>query len=392
MFRFSPEVDKGRKYEIPALYHWGNLYGARIQMYGSQGLPPVESFRLSFPKDRGDSLVIAVENGHKGDVRGTGEYRLSWDERLGYVWNCVNRYTMPKPVKIEFNNLFAGGISESRGDHKRWQKTVRAVADGRITFAYHNPTNIPKDDLHPRGFVGFVTEEGMNPFVELIEASSPVSIITCSQWYDQHLVTKPDPVKDAEGLYRVVAQYRFLSLPGKVAREIEAAAVPYGSKETGRILGFLLNQPNDFEQGIPHDGVYNGGIWQHIIRTDGQAHSGKYSLRVDGRGPGKVTTFAPIGGGPGVIGESKKRYRLTAWVKTELSEGTAYVRVDDARWSWDDVQASRRTKELSGQNDWTRVAVEFQPGPHDPFLVVRLCVAGKGSAWFDDVMLEEIRD
>jgi hypothetical protein len=146
MFQFSQQVANGGKYEIPKIYHWGNLYGARIQMFGTQMLPPVESFKLTFAKDRGDSLELAVENRHKGDIRGTGAFRLGWDERLGYVWNCVSRYSMPKPAKIEFNNLFAGGISESRNDRKRWQKTVRATADGRITFAYHNPTNIPVDD------------------------------------------------------------------------------------------------------------------------------------------------------------------------------------------------------------------------------------------------------
>ena len=392
MFRFSPQVAKGAKYEIPKIYHWGNLYGARIQMYGTQMLPPTTSFKLSFAKDRGDSLELAVEHRHRGDVSGSSEYRLGWDERLGYVWNCTSRYSMPKPAKIEFNNLLAGGISESRNSHKRWQKTVRAAADGRITFAYHNPTNIPVDDIRAGGFVGFVTEEQMNPFVELIETSSPVSVVTCSQWYDQHIVMKPPEAKEAEGLYHARARYRFLSLPGKVAREIEAAAVPSVTEDKWKPLGFLLNRPSDFEQFIPFDRVYNGGVWQHVTRSDEQAHAGKYSLKVGGRGTGKVAAFAPIGGGPGVIGESKKRYRLTAWVKTDLSEGTAYLRVDDARWNWDDIQASRKTKELSGQTDWTRLAVEFQPGPDDPFLVVRICVDGHGAAWFDDVMLEEAKD
>jgi hypothetical protein len=34
----------------------------------------------------------------------------------------------------------------------------------------------------------------------------------------------------------------------------------------------------------------------------------------------------------------------------------------------------------------------IKPGPNDPFLVVRICVDGQGLAWFDDVMLEEVRD
>lgn len=59
MFRFSPAGDgKGAKYEIPEIYHWANVFGARIQMYGFQGLPPVTTFKLTFTKDRGDSLEL----------------------------------------------------------------------------------------------------------------------------------------------------------------------------------------------------------------------------------------------------------------------------------------------------------------------------------------------
>jgi hypothetical protein len=127
-------------------------------------------------------------------------------------------------------------------------------------------------------------------------------------------------------------------------------------------------------------------------RSDEQAHSGRYSLKIVGRGAGEVVSAAPIGGGAGVIGESNHRYRLTAWVMTDLREGAAYVRVDDARWSWDDVRATRTSGEVGGRSAWTPLVIEFQPGPHDPFLVVRLCVDGLGAAWFDDVMLEVISD
>jgi len=226
LFRFSPEVANGAKYEIPPIYHWANLIGARppLEMCGYHSpVPPVESFKLTFAKDKGDSLEFKSEQTHKGGYRGGTEFRLAW----------------------------------------------------------HNPVNTPVDHVEAGGFVGFVTE---------------------------------------------------------------------------------------------------------------QAHSGKYSLKVVGRGLGKVASFAPIGGGPGVIGESRKRYRLTAWVKAALGEGSAYLRVDDAGWSWDDVRASRKTTEVGGRSERTQLAAEFQPGPDDPFLVVRICVDGQGVAWFDDVMLEEVKD
>ena len=137
LFRFSPDVDKGAKYEIPEVYHWANLIGARLplQMCGYHSpVPPVGSFKLTFTKQRGDSLEFKAEQIHKDDYEGSTEFRLAWDDRLGYVLNCTSHFAMPQPRQIEFNNLLAGGISESRDDHKRWQKTMRGrLLDGRIT-------------------------------------------------------------------------------------------------------------------------------------------------------------------------------------------------------------------------------------------------------------------
>ena len=186
LFRFSPNVDKGAKYEIPQVYHWANLIGARVPLQMSlqwSGLPPLSSFNLVFAKERGNSLEFKSEETHKGGYSGSTKCRLVWDERLGYVLYFTSHFVMPEPKEIEFSNLYAGGVSESRDDHKRWQKTVRGrLADGRISFVHHNPVNIPVDDVQAGGFVGFVTEEDMNPFVEMLETSGPVFLVTCSQW------------------------------------------------------------------------------------------------------------------------------------------------------------------------------------------------------------------
>ena len=99
----------------------------------------------------------------------------------------------------------------------------------------------------------------------------------------------------------------------------------------------------------------------------------------------------PIGGGPAIYGESSKRYRLAAWVKTEgLYDGGAFLQVDDVFFNWQDVKASRKTKRLTGDHDWTRLEVEFTPSPRDPFLLIKLCVQGTGTAWFDDLELMEV--
>jgi hypothetical protein len=396
LFRFSPEVDKGTKYEIPDIYHWANLIGARLplQMCGYHSpVPPVESFKITFTKKRGDTLEFKSEQRHKKGYGGSTEYRLAWDARLGYVLNCVSHFAMPQPRQVEFNNLLAGRVCESRDHRKRWQKTMRGRhPDGRISFVHHNPVNIPVDDVQAGGFVGFVTEEKMNPFVEMLETSGAVFFATCSQWYDQHIVMKPPKAKEADGLYHMRARYRLLSVPGTVARELEAMAVPR-NPATGQSskAGFLQNKVNDFETFVPHGKVYNGPIWRHINATEGPAHSGTKSIAVRGPGPGQVKAASPIGGGPAIYGESSKRYRLAAWVKTQgLADGGAYLQVDDVFFNWQDAKATRRTKKLTGDRDWTRLEVDFTPSPRDPFLLIKLCVEGTGRAWFDDLELVEV--
>jgi hypothetical protein len=397
LFRFSPDVDKGAKYEIPEVYHWANLIGTRLPLrmhaYHTR-IPPCTSFMLVFTKDRGDSLAFKTEQRHGEDYRGTTEYRLVWDERLGYVINCTSHFAMPDPKEIEFNNLLAGGVAESRDDHKRWQKTMRGrLLDGRVSFVHHNPVNIPVDDVQSGGFVGFVTEEEMNPFVEMFETSGDVFFATCSEWYDQHIVMKAPRAKEADGLYHLRAQYRLLSVPGAVARELERVAVDRGpGRGESSKAGFLQNKVNDFEASVPHGQMYNGPIWQHINATEGSAHSGKRSIAVRGPGPGRVKAASPIGGGPPIYGESAKRYRLAAWVKTQgLDDGGAYLQVDDVFFNWQDAEATRKTKKLTGDHNWTRLEAEFTPSPRDPFLLIKLCVEGTGTAWFDDLELVEVK-
>jgi hypothetical protein len=392
MFRFRPAGEnRGGNWELPEVYHWANLQGARIQLYGTQMLPPVTSFRLTVAQDRGAVLVLQVEQQHQGGIAGASEYRLAWDERLGYVWTCRSTYRLAQPRAVEFNNLYARGVSESRDDHKQWQKTLRARADGQIAFVYHNPLHLPTDAAHRQGFVGFVTEPEMNPFVDLVHTSGPVTMFTCSQWYDQHLVLDAPAAPMPDGGYQVQAQYRFLSLPGGLARELEAMAVAGDDAvEVGWRTGFLAGRVNDFETPVPRHCVYNGPLWHGVEATPGCARSGQRSIHLTGPGLGQELAVTPTGAGPAIYGQSDRQYRLAAWVRTRgLLAGGAWLQVDDVRFNWQDVQATHASARLAGDCDWTRLEVDFRPAPHDPFLLIKLCVAGTGEAWFDDLELTE---
>lgn len=357
-------------------------------------IPRITSRKLTITKDRGDSIEFKHEQVHSEGYAGSIEFRVVWDERLGHVIYANSHFVMPEPKEIEFNNSMAGWVSDLRDRQKRWQKTVRGrLADGRIVFVYHSPVNLPRDEVQPGGFLGFVTEERMNPFMELIETSGPVFFATCSVWYDQHMVMKAPQVKEADGMYHLRARYRLLSVPAAVARELEAVAVDSSTLPGARPhltrSGFVLNKVNDFETFLPSDRVCNAAIWQHIEPSTGEAHSGKYSLAVHGPGPGKVKVASPIGGGPPLPGTKGKSYRLSAWVKTEgLKDGGAYLQVSGWRGTSPERFTSVTEPKLAGDHDWTRLQIAF--GPMGGGMSIKLCAEGTGTAWFDDVELMEV--
>jgi len=328
-------------------------------------IPRMTSRKLTITKDRGDSIEFKHEQVHPGGYAGSIEFRVAWDERLGHVIYANSHFIMPEPKQIEFNNFMAGWVSDLRDRQKRWQKTVRGrLADGRIVFVHHSPVNLPRDEVQPGGFLGFVTEERMNPFAEMLEASGPVYFDTCSVWYDQHMVMRAPQAKQSDGMYHLRARYRLLSVPASIARELEAVAVdnsvvPGANRHLVR-AGFLLNKVNDFENFVPSDRVYNGAIFQHIDASEGEAHSGKYSLALHGPGPGKVKVASPVGGGPPLPAENGKSYRLAAWVKTKgLKDGGAYLEVSG--WRENQRFTSQSEPKLAGDHDWTRLQIEFGP-------------------------------
>jgi len=158
------------------------------------------------------------------------------------------------------------------------------------------------------------------------------------------------------------------------------------AREAGNRMGFRQGHVNDFEEPVAAGTLYNGALWGYAGQWDtAVGRSGSCSLRVSGGSEAQ-----PVHGGTAIYGETGKRYRLRAWVRTRgVTGGGAYLRVNEVFCRWDDVRASHRSGALTGDNDWTRLDVEFKPVAGDPFIVPGLVVEGKGTAWFDDVELVE---
>ena len=283
-------------------------------------------------------------------------------------------------------------MADSRDERKRYQKCLWTRRDGTVCAMYQNPrsmlqsfgrewTDIPEDG----GFVGFVAEPDTNPFLEIIRSDPPTTFVTCSVWYDQHVKALPPEKKGDDGLYHVTAAYRFLSLPLPVAKELEDAARTTLPEPKGDgPMGFRQGIVNDFETLVPAGTLFNGCIWGHSAKYDNTiGHSGTHSLRLNGG-----ESARPVHGGPLLHVEAGKRYRLSAWVRTRGVTGKgAYLRVQKK----EDAPAALQSQRLTGDNDWTRLEIEFVPEAGEPFAVPGLVVDGGGTAWFDDIELVEVQ-
>ncbi|MBM4142838.1 MAG: hypothetical protein FJ225_04480 [Lentisphaerae bacterium] len=340
---------------------------------------PVETLRLRYTENRGGRTELVHD------------FTLHFNPALGYVWDCAFDLRMEESRKFEYANLLPNGVADSRDERKRYQKCLWTRRDGTLCYMYQNPrsmmqsfggewTGIPDDG----GFVGFVAEADANPFLEIVHSEPRTVFITCSVWYDQHVVALAPERKGEDGLYRVTATYRFLSLPLPAAKELEDAARTTLPEPKGDgPMGFRQNIVNDFETLVPAGTLFNGCIWGHSAKHDATVgRSGGHSLRLNGG-----EHAGPVHGGPLLHVEEGKRYRFGAWVRTRgVTGGGVYLRIKPRENAADARQSGR----LKGDNDWTRMEIVFTPARGQRFAIPGLVVDGPGTAWFDDIELAEL--
>ena len=389
MFRFFPPTGPAVRYRMPHFHGWSTLQGPRISIV-PQGTWTGKGRMVRL---RGGTQTLALEYTEDLDGGGTMNQRftLRFDPVLGYVWDCVFKLRMKEPRRFEYSNLLPASVAESRTERKRYQKCIWTRSDGKLCAMYQNPLSmmhafgpewarIPPDG----GFVGFVAEYDRNPFIEIIESRPATTFITCSVWYDQHVVATAPEHPDDDGFYRAEARYRLLSLPLAVAKELEDAALTaLPSSSRGAAMGFRQNVVNDFETLVRAGTLYNGCIWGHSARYDDTVgHSGTHSLRLNGG-----ETAQPVHGGPLLHVQAGKRYRFRGWVRTRGVTGKgAYLRVKPGKVPG----RERRSRPLTGNNDWTRVEIVFRAARGQAFVVPGLVVEGTGKAWFDDLELMDV--
>jgi len=124
------------------------------------------------------------------------------------------------------------------------------------------------------------------------------------------------------------------------------------------------------------------GEAEHVLAGGEATHSGEHSLRITSQEGADTSWFAPVKLKPNT------EYRLTGWIKTGniLGGHGALLNVHE-------LQHEAKTNSLVRSNDWTQVESFFNSGDRTT-ATVNLLVGGwgkaRGTAWFDDVALQEV--
>ncbi|MFC1590526.1 carbohydrate binding domain-containing protein [Candidatus Omnitrophota bacterium] len=143
-----------------------------------------------------------------------------------------------------------------------------------------------------------------------------------------------------------------------------------------------------FEEGAKD---WNLQAWQgkpRIVIDKRSSHSGNNSVKISGKESGWGSAGVAVRGSVNVNLTPQKRYLLKAWIKTEDVDSNAFVRLKIQYKNGNSVYFE--TNHLNGTGDWELASKEFRPKTINKIEYLACQLVGKGTAWFDDISIEEI--
>ncbi len=160
--------------------------------------------------------------------------------------------------------------------------------------------------------------------------------------------------------------------------------------------GPLLSN-GDFEQwsgdvpaGWDKVGGWQGEVWSgSCARDETEAHGGKASLCLGPLKDGEtvqVSRNLNVGGSFAPGGT----YRFSAWIRTRGVAKPNSIMLGVFTAEWKGVGQTSGLRMPAEQEGWTRVESTFDLEPGAALLRIMLHLAGQGTAWIDDVKLEQV--
>jgi len=381
----------------------------------------------TFDAGEGEQLSFRIDETFEmpGAPRGCHHFSISYDSAANsYVAQVEADIEGVRGSIVELANFYAGGVYDTRPDHKRHQQTIWSHPDGRLVRWPHHPAGYRTPGMNDsegerriadNGFTGYFADPYTNPVIEFIETSNPLTAATCCNIYDEHLLMLTDHDTNCCSV-----RFRFYSVTEPVARAIVERSelihfgvdpdrpnpidsnVTVNDKDLSRRVNYNPQYPvvrfgcvNNFESMPALDQTVVGCVFfvsgnsdHDIWWANDCGHSGQRSIRLRGNDPEGFT--GTRSGGPTPHIDAGQRYRLSGWIKCEGVTGAARIRFDEIGFYPKDKTApSHIAGPCSGTCDWTYVECVFTALPNTEFGWYYLDLEGAGQAWFDDMALEE---
>ena len=341
-------------------------------------------------------------------------------ERQSYVWDVRSRLTI-NPGKrlcipfvldhLEYQDLFPDGSFWPYlpgYPRRKYQWQVWEASDGQVyKIPLHHFKSPDKEHIHlkPNGIFAYLLEEQGNIAIQLLDDTASRSELAICWWmWDPHIYLLTPDRATCEAGETFDVHYRLFELDYAQGRDLlDQATLRPECRLDGVAAPLFRFGLNTFDEPVSAEVDSEAWFWECNERRwelpEGQRHcrwdhtvsrSGTSSLALRGETASDHWLWqAPFCGThmrpPAELGP---RQRLTAFVKTQDVAGA--VRVGYELLTEPDRGIELAQPVLFGTNDWTKVELVTAPSSGGGNARIFLELEGSGSAWLDDVAIENV--
>jgi hypothetical protein len=257
--------------------------------------------------------------------------------------------------------------------------------------------------LEDKGYMALVDAKQEGWIVQLLEATGDMRIEACWSWYDMHHVLENSiPERGSGESFELMYSLHFKPSSVMENKQILSKITEVPWKNLPNYQLPIFSKDNKFDKQFggtdwtdPWLKTSYDAIWDQTVGYDDH-----YSVSIQKTDNKGAAWFGWFAGRPFEFESLKnKKYRFSAMVKTEGVAGKVRIGIGQVNTISPvyGVDISGTTpkpiwiysEELSGDNDWTKLSIEYIAEKHggDTFILDQ---QGPGKSWFDNVVIEPI--
>jgi hypothetical protein len=344
----------------------------------------------------------------------TVSYDPAWAR---YRYRIVINARKRDPDGFESLNLMTAGALQARAKNRRWTHSIWENPDGQLRRIVHSNALFFGTDYagdrnpggpwrlrnapYPKSWIGYAAHKSFNPAIMIHTSTVPIVFATCSQLFDEHIVWNKAGQDNLgkDGFFHFHIEAELVNMKARMSsamlRRAKDPVKPDRWFHQTTVLPFYMDKVNSFDKivdvwkpedcpilQIPNDN-------KEITWVSQCSHSGRRSIRFAGKVGHKRIELYPVGAVCNV--KPHTHYRLSGWIRTEKVERFARLELCSYEYTYSNNIYIAHSGHLGGTKDWTQISVELD-SDEEAYLMPAMVLYGKGTAWFDDLQLQEIRE